>query len=45
VVPINWNQVLSSIREDFQAFIDDGGWRFLQDDQEDGAEEGENSED
>jgi nucleosome binding factor SPN SPT16 subunit len=45
VVPINWNSVLQSIREDFQAFIDNGGWRFLQDDQDEGAEEGEDSAD
>lgn len=39
-VAMNWNNVLAQIREDFEAFLDDGGWRFLQDDGED-EEEGE----
>jgi len=39
-VPINWNTVLQQIREDFPAFLESGGWRFLQDDEE-GDEEGE----
>jgi nucleosome binding factor SPN SPT16 subunit len=28
-VAMNWNNVLAQIREDFEAFLDDGGWRFL----------------
>jgi len=44
VVPMNWTNVLQQIREDFEAFIEDGAWKFLQDD---GAsdEEGENEDD
>ena len=29
---MNWGNVLQQIREDFEAFIEDGGWKFLQDD-------------
>lgn len=32
VVPMNWNAVLSQIREGFEDFLDEGAWRFLQDD-------------
>jgi len=32
VVPMNWNAVLSQIREDFEAFLDEGAWKFLQGD-------------
>ena len=38
VVPMNWNAVLTQIRDDFEAFLESGGWRFLQEDE---AEEGE----
>lgn len=31
VIPMNWNNILAQIREDFQAFLDEGGWKFLQD--------------
>lgn len=40
---MNWGNVLQQIREDFDAFIEDGGWSFLQDDAE--SEEGERDED
>jgi nucleosome binding factor SPN SPT16 subunit len=39
VVPLNWNTVLAQIREDFEAFLDEGAWKFLQED--DNEEEGE----
>jgi len=42
---LNWTTVLQHIREDFQGFIDDGGWKFLQDDDEDDQEEGEEGDD
>ncbi len=29
IVPMNWTNVLQQIREDFEGFIDNGGWRFL----------------
>jgi nucleosome binding factor SPN SPT16 subunit len=29
VVPMNWNLVLQQIREDFESFLETGGWRFL----------------
>ena len=34
VVPMNWGNVLQQIREDFDGFIEEGGWAFLQDDGE-----------
>ena len=45
VVPMNWGNVLQQIREDLEAFIEDGGWSFLQDDAEsEGGEAEEDSE-
>ena len=46
LIPMHWGNVLQSIRDDFEAFLDDGGWQFLQDDkeEEDGGE-GKESED
>jgi len=35
LIPMNWNNVLGSIRDDFEAFLDGSGWRCLQDDKED----------
>lgn len=32
LVPMNWNNVLAQIREDFEAFLGEGAWKFLQDD-------------
>jgi len=43
VVPMNWNAVLQQIREDFEAFLETGGWRFLQEDEHEEVE-GEDSE-
>lgn len=44
VMALNWKSVLDDIRGDFQKFINDGGWRQMVDDEdEDGAEEGEGS--
>ena len=41
VVNMNWTNVLQSIREDFEGWIDDGAWKFLtEDDDEEGGEEG-----
>ena len=40
VVPMNWPNILQQIREDFEGFLEEGAWKFLQDDAED-AEEGE----
>lgn len=28
---LNWPNILSTIREDFEGFVDDGGWAFLRD--------------
>lgn len=39
VVPMNWNAVLQQIREDFESFLETGGWRFLQEDEHEEAEE------
>lgn len=33
IVPMNWTNILTQIREDFEAFLDDGAWKFLQDDE------------
>lgn len=43
VVPMNWTNVLQQIREDFEAFLEEGAWKFLHDE---GAsdEEGEDEE-
>jgi nucleosome binding factor SPN SPT16 subunit len=41
VVPMNWNAVLTQIREGFDDFLDEGAWRFLQDN----PDEGEGGED
>jgi nucleosome binding factor SPN SPT16 subunit len=44
VAALNWKNVLDDIRADFKKFIADGGWKQMtEDDEEDGAEEGENS--
>lgn len=32
VVSMNWNNILGQIREDFEAFLDDGGWNQLVED-------------
>ena len=47
ILPMNWVNTLSYIREDFQSFIDEGGWKFLTDDNDskDGAGEEEEEED
>lgn len=29
IVPMNWTNVLQQIREDFEAFLEEGGWKFL----------------
>jgi nucleosome binding factor SPN SPT16 subunit len=29
VVPMNWGNVLAQIRDDFEAFLGEGGWKFL----------------
>lgn len=42
IVPMNWTNVLQQIREDFQDFLDQGAWRFLQDDE--GSEGGADDE-
>lgn len=45
VVPMSWNAVLAQIREDFAAFLEAGGWRFLQEDENEvGGVDGEDSE-
>jgi nucleosome binding factor SPN SPT16 subunit len=38
---INWTNILNEIRANFEDFIADGGWRFLQDDGDSAQEEGE----
>lgn len=46
LIPMNWNNVLGSIRDDFEAFLEDGAWRFLQDDKDNyGSENGGGSDD
>lgn len=44
VVPMSWNAVLAQIREDFGAFLEAGAWRFLQEDENEAAADGEDSE-
>ena len=34
LLALNWHTVLASIRGDFEAFLDGGAWKFLQDDAE-----------
>lgn len=29
VVPLNWTNLLQQIREDFEGFLEEGGWKFL----------------
>ena len=45
VVPLNWNNLLQQIRDDFKSFLDEGGWKFLVDSGEEGkgGEEEESS--
>ena len=46
VVPMNWTNVLQQIREDFEDFLENGAWKFLQDDDEgEVGEDGEGEED
>lgn len=45
IVPMNWTNVLQQIREDFEAFLEEGGWRFLAEDEADGDEDDEDEED
>ncbi len=45
VVAMNWTNVLAQIRKDFPAFLEDGGWKFLQDTGSDEEEEDELDED
>jgi len=37
LIPMNWNNVLGSIRDDFEAFLEGAAWRFLQDDKEEAS--------
>lgn len=41
---MNWGNVLSQIREDFEAFLEDGAWSFLQDEDEEIGDEEEEEE-
>lgn len=45
LLALNWHTVLGSIRGDFEAFLDGGAWKFLQDDVEESGGEGHASED
>lgn len=46
VVPLNWTAVLQKIRNDVDAFIEGGAWKFLQDDDDvEGADPAGSSED
>lgn len=40
---INWNNILSTIREDFPSFLENGGWAFFRDDQSNEGEESDSS--
>jgi nucleosome binding factor SPN SPT16 subunit len=42
---MNWTTTLNEIRTDFQAFLDDGGWKQMQDDDDGSGEDGEDPED
>jgi nucleosome binding factor SPN SPT16 subunit len=44
---LNWSNVLTEIRDNFEDWLDDGGWNFLIEDIEEGGEgvEGESGED
>ena len=37
--PMNWATVLSTIREDVNGFIEDGGWKFLNQDEDESENE------
>ncbi|KAI3435579.1 hypothetical protein D9Q98_001644 [Chlorella vulgaris] len=43
-VNLNWKNILKSIKEDPEGFIESGGWSFLDADQSDSEEEGEDEE-
>ena len=32
VVPMNWTNLLQTVRDDFESFLQAGGWKFLQED-------------
>ena len=38
---LNWTNILDEIRGDFEAFLDEGAWRFLSEQQEEGEQESE----
>lgn len=42
---MNWKNILDDIRSDFNQFIEDGGWKQMTDDDEEGKEGEEESED
>ena len=44
-VAMNWTNVLNQIRTEFEAFLEAGAWRFLQDNGNSDDEEGEDEED
>ena len=44
VTPLNWNAVLAKIRSDVDAFIADGAWKFLNDDDDEAAGDQDGSE-
>ncbi|EFN58683.1 hypothetical protein CHLNCDRAFT_140286 [Chlorella variabilis] len=43
-VNLNWKNILKSIKEDPEGFIEDGGWSFLDAEQSDSEEEGDEEE-
>lgn len=40
-IAMNWPNLLTQIRNDFESFLEANGWRFLQDEDDDAGEEGE----
>mmetsp|Transcript_21383 Transcript_21383/g.28664 ORF Transcript_21383/g.28664 Transcript_21383/m.28664 type:complete len:384 (+) Transcript_21383:2095-3246(+) len=45
MAPLKWELILSNIREDFNGWLEDGGWTQLVDDEEDGEQEESEDED
>ena len=38
-IPMNWNAVLQQIKEDFESFLESGGWKFLHENEHAEAED------
>lgn len=43
LAPFNWNAILTEIRENFDSWLEDGAWKFLQEDENEGELDEDNS--